>query len=237
MEIIGDSLYFIGKDISLVRLDTKRLKAAFDSKNKEEMLSCEEVVCQNVETIGLDSVWRRIVVISPGGHLFMADSPEVTLDLSEAAINLQPLQGQAKEIEASDTLLWTAVGSYGGKILAAGINKTKKRLEYLLVDAVTMVVTDRLTVADKVRPIEVKFVQLTTIEGRLVAVCCRFAKYVDILQVTGDRLELSSENQSVDFCGDKFMKLILSISRYRDEGNVFLLGGHFWLKKLELKSV
>ena len=114
------------------------------------MLACESVVCQNVETIGLDSVSKRIVVVSPDGILFMADSPKTTLDLSEAARRMPARQGQAETVEAGDSLVWTAVGSHGGKILAAGHNKTKKRLEYLLVEAATMAATDRLTVAERV---------------------------------------------------------------------------------------
>ena len=45
---------------------------------------------------------------------------------------------------------WTAIGSHAGKILVAGHNKTKKRLEYLLVDAATFISSDRLTVTEKV---------------------------------------------------------------------------------------
>ena len=200
------------------------------------MLACESVVCQDkkVETIGLDKTSSRIVVVSPDGLLFMADNPKKTLELSQAARSIPARQGQAEEIEAGDKLVWTAVGCHGGKILAAGHNKTKKRLEYLLVEAATMAATDRLTMAEQVGDKGVNFVQLTTVDGRLVAVCCRYEQHVDILRVVGDRLEASSKNQAIDVCGDSS---ICSVSRHGGKANVFLVGGYQWLKKLQLKSV
>ena len=40
-------------------------------------------------------------------------------------------------------------------------------------------------------------------DTRMVAVCCRYEQYIDILQVTGNRLSVSSNNTAVDVCGDK----------------------------------
>ena len=80
-------------------------------------------------------------------------------------------------------------------------------------------------------------VQLTTVDGRLVAVCCRYSQHADILGVAGDRLEASIKNRGIDVCGDKSNKWIYSVSRHGGKANVFLMGGYQWLKKLELKSV
>ena len=60
---------------------------------------------------------------------------------------------------------------------------------------------------------------------------------MDILGVAGDRLEASSKNRGIDVCGDKPVKYIYSVSRHGGKANVFLMGGTYWLKKLELKSV
>ena len=79
--------------------------------------------------------------------------------------------------------------------------------------------------------------QLTTVGGRLVAVCCRYWQHMDILRVVGDRLEASSKNRGIDVCGDKDYKFICAVSRHGGKANVFLMGGINWLKKLELKSV
>ena len=54
-----------------------------------------------------------------------------------------------------------------------------------------MTVADRLTVKEKVDEnsiFVVRVIKLTSLEGRLVAVCCRASQYIDILQVTGNRL-------------------------------------------------
>ena len=122
-------------------------------------------------------------------------------------------------------------------ILAAGHIKTKKRLEYVLVEAATMTVADRLTVKEKVDQTNgsvVRHIKLTSLGGRLVAVCCRASQYIDILQVTGNRLSTASQNRAVDVSGDKDYKCIASICQHASKKNVFLLGGNYWLKQLDL---
>ena len=69
---------------------------------------------------------------------------------------------------------------------------------------------DRLTVTEKV-DIGVRQIRLLSIENRLVVVCCRYMQYVDILQVTGNRLSVSSKNTAVDVCGDKSSMWVWSI--------------------------
>ena len=203
------------------------------------MKACESVVCQNVGTIGLDSTSNRIVIVSPDGRLFMADSPQTSLDLSQAARSIPSRQGHAESIEAGDKILWQAVGSEGGKIVVGGHNETKKRLEYLLVEVVMMTPLDRLTVTEQTtdgKETGVRHIKLTSYSGRLVAVCCRFYRFVDILQVTDNGLEPGIRNRVIDITGDRIYKDINSISQHASRKNIFLLGGREWLKKLELHA-
>ena len=72
-------------------------------------------------------------------------------------------------------------------------------------------------------------------DNRLVAVCCRYLQYIDILQVTGNRLSVSSNNTAVDVCGDKSSKWINSIGQYASHKNTVMLGGSRWMKRLDLK--
>ena len=72
-------------------------------------------------------------------------------------------------------------------------------------------------------------------ENRLVAVCCRYLQYVDILQVTGNRLSVSSKNTAVDLCGDKGFNEIMSIGQHASHKNTVMLGGNNWMKRLDLK--
>ena len=69
-------------------------------------------------------------------------------------------------------------------------------------------------------------------DNRLVAVCCRYLQYVDILQVTGNRLSVSSKNTAVDVCGDKSVD---SIGQHASHKNTVMLGGDKWMKRLDLK--
>ena len=86
------------------------------------MEASESVVCQNVDTISLDSVSNRLWALTSDGRLFSADSPQTTLDLSQAAIGIKQVKGKSESIEASDRLLWTSIGTHGGKIVAAAHN-------------------------------------------------------------------------------------------------------------------
>ena len=64
-----------------------------------------------------------------------------------------------------------------------------------------MTLVDRLTVTEKVDEYGVRHIRLLSMENILVAVCCRRSRYIDILQVTGNRLSVSSNNAAVDVCG------------------------------------
>ena len=64
-----------------------------------------------------------------------------------------------------------------------------------------MTAVDRLTVTEKVDEYGVRHIRLLSMDNRLVAVCCRSEQYIDILQVTGNRLSVSNKNTAVDVCG------------------------------------
>ena len=98
-----------------------------------------------------------------------------------------------------------------------------------------MTAVDRLTVTEKVDKYGVIHIRLLSMENRLVAVCCRFEQYIDILQVTGNRLSVSSKNTAVDVCGDKSYKEIYSIGQHASHKNTVMLGGSNWMKRLDLK--
>ena len=70
-------------------------------------------------------------------------------------------------------------------------------------------------------------------DNRLVAVCCRYIRYIDILQVTGNRLSVSSKNTAVDVCDSG--NYILSIGQHASYKNTVMLGGNNWMKRLDLK--
>ena len=72
-------------------------------------------------------------------------------------------------------------------------------------------------------------------DNRLVALCCRSEQYIDILQVTGNRLSVCSKNTAVDVCGDKSYKRIDSIGQHASHKNTVMLGGNNWMKRLDLK--
>ena len=72
-------------------------------------------------------------------------------------------------------------------------------------------------------------------DNRLVAVCCRSYQYVDILEVTGNRLSVSSKNTAVDVCGDKSSYTINSIGQHASHKNTVMIGGINWMKRLDLK--
>ena len=97
-----------------------------------------------------------------------------------------------------------------------------------------MTAVDRLTVTEKVDT-GVLHIRLLSMENRLVAVCCRYVGYVDILQVTGNRLSVSSKNTAVDVCGDKSCKWIWSIGQHASKKNTVMLGGSNWMKRLDLR--
>ena len=69
-------------------------------------------------------------------------------------------------------------------------------------------------------------------DNRLVAVCCRSEQYVDILEVTGNRLSVTSKNTAVDVCGDKSIN---SIGQHASHKNTVMIGGINWMKRLDLK--
>ena len=71
-------------------------------------------------------------------------------------------------------------------------------------------------------------------DNRLVAVCCRYRQYIDILQVTGNRLSVSSKNTAVDVCGGNNYN-IWSIGQHASHKNTVMLGGNNWMKRLDLK--
>ena len=121
MEVTGDDVYFVSDQSTLVKIDTKRLFAAIESNNKQEMLLSESVVCKDAETISLDAVSKSVTVLSSEGVLFLSDTPQTRLDLNT-------LCGNSEHI-------WTAVGSNSNIIVATGIIKNKKTIEYILVDA------------------------------------------------------------------------------------------------------
>ena len=98
-----------------------------------------------------------------------------------------------------------------------------------------MTAVDRLTVTQKVE-YAVRHIRLLSMDNRLVAVCCRCYQYVDILQVTGNKLSVSSKNIAVDVCGDKSNKWICSIGQHASKKNTVMLGGYQWMKQLDLKT-
>ena len=97
-----------------------------------------------------------------------------------------------------------------------------------------MTAVDRLTVTEKVDEYEVIHIRLLSMDNRLVAVCCRYLQYVDILEVTGNRLSVSSNNTAVDVCGSGY-KYICSIGQHASHKNTVMLGGGNWMKRLDLK--
>ena len=122
MEATEDDVYFVSDQSTLVKVDTFRLFAAIDSKNKQEMLLSESVVCKDAETISLDNVSKSVTVLSSAGVLFVSSTPQTRLDL--------------KTVCGSSKHIWTAVGSSSSnRIVAAGIDTSNKTIEYVLVDA------------------------------------------------------------------------------------------------------
>ena len=81
MEVTGDIVYFVSLESSIVKLYTKRLFAAIESNNKQEMLLSESVVCKDAETISLDAVSKSVTVLSSAGVLFVSSTPQTRLDL------------------------------------------------------------------------------------------------------------------------------------------------------------
>ena len=81
----------------------------------------ESVVCKDIETISLDAVSKSVTVLSSAGVLFVPDTPETRLDLKTVCDDSQHA--------------WTATGSSSNRIVAAGIDKSNKTIEYVLVDA------------------------------------------------------------------------------------------------------
>ena len=97
-----------------------------------------------------------------------------------------------------------------------------------------MILVDRLTVTEKVVEYGVINIRLLSMDNRLVAVCCRCSRYVDILQVTGNRLSVTSKNTAVDVCSSG-NKWIMSIGQHASHENTVMLGGYNWMKRLDLK--
>ena len=95
-----------------------------------------------------------------------------------------------------------------------------------LVDRLTVTVTEKVEYG-------VRHIRLLSMENRLVAVCCRYRRYIDILQVTGNRLSVSSKNTAVDVCGSDAW--IWSIGQHASHKNTVMLGGYKWMKRLDLK--
>ena len=121
MEVTGSDVYFVSDQSALVKLDTLRLLAAIKTNNQQEKTLSESVVCKDAETISLDAVSKSVTVLSTAGVLFVSDTPETRLDLKTVC-------GDSKHV-------WTAVGSRSNRILAAGIDTSKKTIEYVLIDA------------------------------------------------------------------------------------------------------
>ena len=121
MEVTGNDVYFVSNQSALVKLDTLRLLAAIKTNNQQEKTLSESVVCKDAETISLDAVSKSVTVLSTAGILFVPDTPETRLDLNTVCGN--------------SNHVWTAVGSRSNRILAAGIDTSKKTIEYVLVDA------------------------------------------------------------------------------------------------------
>ena len=121
MEVTGSDVYFVSDQSALVKLDTLRLLAAIKTNNQQEKTLSESVVCKDAETISLDAVSKSVTVLSTAGVLFVPDTPQTRLDLKTVC-------GDSKHA-------WTAVGSRSNRIMAAGIDTSKKTIEYVLVDA------------------------------------------------------------------------------------------------------
>ena len=85
------------------------------------MLLSESVVCTDAETISLDAVTKSVTVLSSAGILFLSSTPETRLDLDTVCGNSE--------------ITWTALGSSSNRIVVAGIDKSNKTIEYVLVDA------------------------------------------------------------------------------------------------------
>ena len=122
MEVIGSDVYFVSNQSTLVKVDTLRLHKAIKTNSQQEKTLSESVVCKHdVETISLDAVSKSVTVLSSAGVLFVTSTPQTRLDLKTVC-------GNSKHA-------WTAVGSSSNRIVAAGIDKSNKRIEYVLVDA------------------------------------------------------------------------------------------------------
>ena len=121
MEVTGSDVYFVSDQSTLVKLDTLRLLAAIKTNNQQEKTLSESVVCNDAETISLDAVSKSVTVLSTAGILFVPYTPENRLDL--------------KTVCGNNKHAWTAVSSRSNRILAAGIDTSKKTIEYVLVDA------------------------------------------------------------------------------------------------------
>ena len=121
MEVQGDDLYFVSAKSNLIKVDTLRLLAAIKTNSWQEKSLSYSVFCKNVETISLDPVSKSVIGLSSAGILFVSSTPETRLDL--------------KTICGNSEHQWTAVGSNSNRIVAAGIDTSKKTIEYVLVDA------------------------------------------------------------------------------------------------------
>ena len=121
MEVTGSDVYLVSNQSALVKLDTLRLLAAIKTNNQQEKTLSESVVCKDAETISLDAVSKSVTVLSSAGVLFVPDTPQTRLDLKTVC-------GDSKHT-------WMAVGSSSNRIMAAGLDESKKTIEYVLVDA------------------------------------------------------------------------------------------------------
>ena len=213
-------LYFVSFELELVQVEVGRLVQAARKKDKAEMRAAETAVCKDVDTIGMDGKTGRLSGLSAAGGLFAVEDAGNRLDLHKVVAGCE----------------WTAVGRIGNRSLAAGLNRADKTIAYILADCSSMTAIDSLTVSESVNH-GVRHIRLFELQGLTVAVCTRMTTHVDVLRVHAGRLQASGKAVAVDVSSDKSSKWLDSVGRLDSRPHALLIGGHCWLKRLDLSVV
>ena len=177
----------------------------------------EAEICKDVETVCIDPTSQTLSVLSTAGILFDSHTPQKRIDLNTACTKLEA---------------WSTVGRMNSRIVVAGINSSTKSIEYVLVNASSMKVINKVTVTKNVSH-PAWHIRLLKVDSRLIVISSRWCQHVDVLQVVDDRLwTCGDSNTAIEVCGSG--NYISSITPMTSSNNVLICGQH-WMKRIDIR--
>ena len=216
LEVIDDFAYFVSDDDKLVRLDLVGIhQQTSNGRKTNDKLLYEQIVCEDVRYIC--SHGKSLTILTHEGVVSNLDTLDNRLDLSAAC-------GKPYD--------WTAIGRRGNKAVAAGYYDDSKLTRFVLVDLLSMTVTDTLDMPGVRCNHRTSRLRILEVEDRTFVVACRDRDYIDVIEISGSKM---STNMSKMSLVGSHCDIIYTLVAHPTKANTVLVAGNKYMAAISIR--